>query len=60
MKPPNRDYYPQEMEAELGQAASGGDVLKGKLQIMWWRARERRDCGHSLNERWLHGQLLYH
>ena len=34
--------------------------LQTNLRLAWWRARERRQYGHSLNERWLHGQLLYH
>lgn len=54
----NREYFRSKWK--LGWGRRHWRRLKRQMQIMWWRARERRDCGHSLNERWLHGQLLYH
>lgn len=54
----NRAYYRRKWR--LGWFRRHAQKLKTRLQLAWWRARERRRCGHSLNERWLHGQLLYH
>lgn len=54
----NRAYFRRKWR--LGWARRHWQRIKTNLQLAWWRARERRRCGHSLNERWLHGQLLYH
>lgn len=54
----NRAYYRKKWQ--LGWWRRHWHRLKMNLQLAWWRANERRRCGHSLNERWLHGQLLYH
>jgi GT2 family glycosyltransferase len=53
----NRAYYRRKWQ--LAWHRRYLQRIKAKGLLIWWRARERRQSGHSLNERWQHGRLIY-
>lgn len=53
----NRAYYRSKWT--LGWHQRCLTRWKARAQVAWWRAWELHLCGHSLAERWQHGQLEY-
>jgi N-acetylglucosaminyl-diphospho-decaprenol L-rhamnosyltransferase len=53
----NRAYFRKKWK--LNWFARTAERYKNKLLSAWWRWRERMRHGHSLNEKWLDGRLVF-